>query len=251
MKSIRLGIIGGAGKMGQLFKAAFSPFVKEVLVSDLGTPLSTEALVKTCEVVLLSVPIRVTSKVIREIAPLMHAEQLLMDLTSLKQKPCEEMLRSDAAVIGMHPLFGPLAGGLKNQRVILCPVREKGWKPWLKEILERQGASVHEMDPEAHDRSMGVVQALVHFSTLLFSETVRREGHSFEELGTIATPAFQMEASLVQRVLSQSAALYADIEMENPFFLPILENFESAFRELKTIVVQRDFQAFCDFFERR
>ena len=58
--------------------------------------------------VVVSVPIEVTVKVIEQVGPLMQKDALLMDLTSLKAEPVAAMLRSSVAeVIGLHPLFGP------------------------------------------------------------------------------------------------------------------------------------------------
>ncbi|HJJ37961.1 MAG TPA: prephenate dehydrogenase/arogenate dehydrogenase family protein, partial [Methanocorpusculum sp.] len=102
-----VGIIGGFGGMGRLFSAVFERAGYEVLCSGRKTPVSNEDIALTCDIVIVSVPIRDTVRVIGEIAPLLSEEQVLCDLTSIKTAPVEAMLRSKAQVIGLHPMFGP------------------------------------------------------------------------------------------------------------------------------------------------
>ena len=67
----------------------------------------------TCDLVVVSVPIRDTVRVIGEIAPFLREDQLLCDFTSLKTGPVAAMLRSKAAVIGLHPMFGPTVSSIR------------------------------------------------------------------------------------------------------------------------------------------
>ena len=76
-----------------------------------------------CDLVIVSVPIRDTVRVIEEIAPLLTQDQLLCDLTSLKVAPVDAMLKSKAQVIGLHPMFGPTVSSLRHQTIIVCPAR--------------------------------------------------------------------------------------------------------------------------------
>ncbi|CAD7777149.1 hypothetical protein BLFGPEAP_01615 [Candidatus Methanoperedenaceae archaeon GB50] len=55
-----IGIIGGTGRMGQWFEAFFEKRGYEVLISSRRTPLSNKELVQKSDVVIISVPIRVT-----------------------------------------------------------------------------------------------------------------------------------------------------------------------------------------------
>lgn len=236
--------------MGALFQRLLQPYFREVLISDLETGVAKQELIDWCEVILVSVPIRQTQGVLREIVPSMREEQLLLDLTSLKELPCQEMLQGKSAVIGLHPLFSPKVEHVKGLSLIFCPVRPHSWGKWLREILEKEGMHVSEMTPQAHDEKMAIIQALTHFTSLIFSETLRKEGSSTKELLTMASPVFRMQMEIIRRVLSQSSMLYADIEIDNPYFPELLELFEKSFKELKEIVLQKDRAAFEAFFER-
>ncbi|MFZ1127810.1 prephenate dehydrogenase/arogenate dehydrogenase family protein, partial [Methanoregula sp.] len=110
---MKAGIIGGTGKMGRLFAPVFERAGYDVLVSGRSTALTNEQLAGTCDLVVVSVPIRDTVRVIGEIAPFLREDQLLCDFTSLKTGPVAAMLRSKAAVIGLHPMFGPTVSSIR------------------------------------------------------------------------------------------------------------------------------------------
>src|SRR5512145_1651016 len=120
---MQAGIIGGTGRMGKLFVPVFERAGYDVLVSGRSTELTARDLAERCDLVIVSVPIRDTVRVIDEIAPLMNKDQLLCDFTSLKVRPVEAMLKSKASVIGLHPMFGPTVASLKHQTIIVCPAR--------------------------------------------------------------------------------------------------------------------------------
>ena len=68
---MKAGIIGGTGKMGRLFVPIFERAGYDVLVSGRSTPLSNNRLAELCDIVIVSVPIHDTVRVIGEIAPVL------------------------------------------------------------------------------------------------------------------------------------------------------------------------------------
>ena len=64
----------------------------------------------TADVVIIAIPIDITPKIIREIAPLMKEGSLLLDVTSVKMEPSKVMQEYAAPgveVLPTHPMFGP------------------------------------------------------------------------------------------------------------------------------------------------
>jgi len=118
-----IGIVGGKGEMGRFFAHFFQNKGFRVEVSDLDTPLSNRELVELSDIVLFSVPLHLAEKIIEETVPYTRQNQLLMDVSSLKEKPVKAMLKSEASVIGLHPMFGPQVSSIKGQTIIACPIR--------------------------------------------------------------------------------------------------------------------------------
>jgi len=246
---MKAGIIGGTGKMGRLFTPVFERAGYEVLVSGRSTLLTNTDLAEQCDLVIVSVPIHDTVRVIDEISPVLKKDQLLCDFTSLKTVPVAAMLKSEASVIGLHPLFGPTVQSLRNQTIIVCPERaEENVLQSLLSLFCNEGAQCTLATPEQHDRMMAVVQGLTHFVTLCMADSVRRLGIDIETTRAFTSPVYQIELSLVGRLLSQDPSLYADILQQNPFVPEVLSICTSSAEDLRRIVDTKDPALLREFF---
>jgi prephenate dehydrogenase len=155
MKDIQIGIIGGTGGMGRIFADLFRQEGYTVHVSGKAQGLDIPTMTKTCQVVIVSVPISITLEIIKQVGPHMKQGSLLMDLTSLKIEPIKAMLQSSPAeVIGLHPLFGPGVDAIAGHTIVLCPARTEQWLDWLRDVLKKHGATLIETTPERHDELM-------------------------------------------------------------------------------------------------
>ena len=247
----KAGIIGGTGRMGRLFVKVFKKAGYEVLVSGRKTAITSADLAQQCDIVIISVPIHDTVRVIHEIAPLLKTGQLLCDFTSLKVRPVEAMLKSKADVIGLHPMFGPTVKSISRQTIIVCPARaDEARVTGLVNVFEAQGAVCTIATPEEHDRIVAVVQGLTHFVTLCMADTVRRLGVDLHTTGRFESPVYQIELSLVGRLLSQDPTLYADILQQNPYVPEVLAACQSSAADLARIVEVQDPEQFRVFFEK-
>ncbi len=239
MNTIQIGIIGGTRGMGGWFARFFEKAGYIVHISGRNRGMALDEMTRTCQVVIVSVPIGVTHTVIKKIGPFMHADSLLMDLTSLKQEPVKAMLETSASeVIGCHPLFGPHVDTIAGQRVVLCPARTGKWVSWIKGILEKNDAVVVETTPEKHDRMMAIVQGLNHFNTIMMGLALSESGVSFSELCRFATPAFMAKMEIIQKVFCQNPGLYSEIITMNPDVHQHIEAYEKTVAKLRLLVSQ-------------
>jgi prephenate dehydrogenase len=245
----KAGIIGGTGKMGRLFAGVFRRAGYEVMVSGRSTAITNHDIAQECDLVMVSVPIRDTVQVIEEIAPLLEKGQLLCDLTSLKAGPVQAMLKSNAEVIGLHPMFGPTVSSLKQQTIIACPARaSKATTQALLDVFRNEGAICTITDPDEHDRAMAVVQGLTHFVTLCMAESIRRLNIDIGKTRSLTSPVYQIELGLVGRLLSQDPDLYGSILIKNPYVPEVLAACRSSVEDLQEIVAKKDAGRFRDFF---
>lgn len=246
---MKAGIIGGTGRMGSLFAGVLARAGWEVTVSGRSTLLTSRDLAERADMVMVSVPIRHTVQVIREIAPLLREDQVICDLTSLKVAPVQAMLASRAEVIGFHPMFGPAVAGLRNQTIIATPARcREETAEQLYRTFRAEGVRVTVTTPEAHDRMMAVIQGITHFSTLCMAGAMRTLGTDIGEALACTSPVYRIQLGLIGRLLFQDPALYADILQMNPESGPALSAFEQAVRDLRGRVASGDPAAFEEFF---
>ncbi|MCC7573534.1 MAG: prephenate dehydrogenase/arogenate dehydrogenase family protein [Candidatus Methanofastidiosum sp.] len=246
-----VGIIGGTGKLGGLFKNIFEEEGYEVLVSSRSTSLSKEELIRRSDVVIVSVPIGSTIAVIREIVPFMDEGKLLMDLTSLKIGPIDEMLKSKADVLGTHPLFAPSIGDIQGQTIIICPERitNKGLYKKINSTLEKKGANIVEMLPETHDKMMAVIQGLTHFSAIVLCHSLKDLDFDIKKSFECTSPVYRLTLDMAGRILNQEPELYADISLLNSETPEVLSQYIQSAQVLFKKIQTKDRDGFINFFE--
>lgn len=241
MNNTIVGIIGGTRGMGHWFAGLLSKEGCAVHVSGRKTTLTAKEIAKTCDVVVIAVPISATAEVIKLVGPLLTKDKLFMDLTSLKKEPVALMLGSSPAeVIGCHPLFGPTLKEISGQNVILCPARGTRWLSWLKRIFKKNKLVVLESTPEKHDQMMTIIQALNHLNTLSLGMALAATGIPLTEINQFSTPIFQAKLDIIKKVFTESPELYADIITRNPDTVKMLNIYEKAIADIGKIIKSGD-----------
>ena len=243
-------IIGGKGQMGRCMERLFADLGHAVIIADLDTEVTPRDAAAAADVVVISVPINATVDVIRELAPHVREEALLMDVTSIKTGPMKAMLEaSRASVVGTHPLFGPSVHSLQGQRMVLTPGRGDQWHAWLEQMLRARGLSLVAATPEEHDRAMAVVQVLTHFATEVMGKALADIGVPLETTLNYTSPVYLMELLMTARHFAQSPALYASIQMSNPLTSEVTEAFVRAATEHRAVVESGDTSGVTAMFE--
>ncbi len=249
MKKPLIGIIGGTGQMGQLFKRVFEKNSYKVLIASRSTKLTIEECTSRADVVIITVPINVTVDTIKKTGAFVKEDALLMDLTSLKKEPVKAMLSySKAAVIGMHPVFGPTVSSFKNQTFVLTPARPQNWLPWLENFLKKEGAKIKITTAEKHDSMMAVIQGMTHFSTLAVANAMKELGIDIKESLQYTSPIYKLRMDMVGRILNQDPNLYADIEIANPESKKTIKQYIKSAKKLQKIIKKKDRNAFIKYF---
>lgn len=245
-----IGIIGGTGRFGGWFKGFFEERGFKVLISSRKTELTVRELAGKSDIVIVSVPIAETKKIIREIKDHVRPDALLCDFTSVKVMPMREMMKSKSGsgALGIHPLFGPLVPSLKSQIITFCIGRENHWIKFLQNVFEENGAKVVFTDPENHDNQMAIVQALTHFINIVFAKTIQDQ--KFDVSNVYSTSVFRLQSILVGRVLGGNPDLYADLEMENPAFTRIVKQFLKEAQKFTHYVEKKDRKKFVNDFKK-
>lgn len=241
MKRIRIGILGGTRGMGLWLARLLQKGGHTVLPWGRGSWDEIRRLVPRCEVLVVSVPLRVTLEVIRLVGPWVPREGALMDLSSLKARPVAEMLSSSSSeVVGLHPLFGPRVRSLKGKTIVLCRARGDHWASWIEGFFEAEGARIVEMEPEKHDLAMASVQVLTHLNTMTMGLVLGELGSPLAESTSLATPVFERRLDMLRKVFFHNPELYAEIVALNPHSPKILEKYQMALGRLAPLVQKGD-----------
>jgi len=235
---MRIAILGGAGGMGEWFARFFKVNDFDVRIVDIAD--HTEAVAKRVgveflitdvlrmetgairealgdvDIMLLSVPIEVTGRVIEHVGPELCAGSLLMDITSVKRMPMELMEKwttEDVEILGTHPLFGPSAKSMRGQPVIFVPLRRGPLSRLIYELFVRNGARVEFLTAAEHDEILGVIQGLTHFILFSLGITLRELDFDIGRSRKFMSPMYELIIDFMGRLLHQDPHLYAQIQM--------------------------------------
>ncbi|KPA15779.1 prephenate dehydrogenase [Candidatus Magnetomorum sp. HK-1] len=240
----KIGILGGTRGMGAWFADFLENQGYDVYPVGRSTTLTPQMMARLCDVVVIAVPIPVTIQIIKEIGPTVSEGRLLMDLTSIKQKPLESMLEhSKAEVVGVHPLFGPVEDA-EGLRVAICPGRGRHGLKWVKDIFEKGKLQVSEMDPNEHDRLMGLIQGVNHFSTLGLAHCIRSSGFSIEDIEKCSTITFKNRLDRIYKLLDQPAELFGSLLIDNSESLNYIRLYRDVLNDMIPIIENKDHNAF-------
>ena len=222
-------IIGGQGRLGNLFTTLFKNSGYHVDIIEKNDWKNAEALFKHAHAVIVSVPITLTESIITQLNNL-PASCILADVTSIKTKPMNAMLKTHAGpVIGLHPMFGPDVKSLAKQVIVWCEGRHTEQCQWLLNQFSLWGAKMYCIPAEEHDHGMTIIQALRHFSTFVYGLFLSRENQNIEKLLKLSSPIYRLELVMVGRLFAQNPELYADIILSSSENLETLKRFHTSF----------------------
>lgn len=250
MKPSTIGIIGVNGKYGKWLKRFFEQHAYLVIGSDITTSITNQQVVQQSDVVIFSVPIEKVVSIIDCVNEFSRADQLFMDVTSIKTPAIDAMLRSRASVVGLHPMCAPSGETLRGQVIVRCDARlDDTWREWVVSILEATHATIKESAPEEHDRYMAAIQGLPHAAQLVMARVICNLNVDVPESMTYTSPFYKIAFGLMGRILSKNASMYASIQMENTLVLKVLVAFEREIKRFRKIIETKDDATFRSDFE--
>ena len=248
--------------MGQWFARFLSKEGNQVVISgrdqirlretanQLGVEsASNEQAVSIADAVILSVPVDSFEAVVKEIAHHTHAGQYIFDITSIKTKPVDIMHKyiKKGTVLGVHPMFGPGASGIKGQRFVLTPTNtgEQALAEKTKTYLEGKDAKVELMKPEEHDEIMSIVLGLSHFIALVSADTLASLG-KLKEAQQVSGTTYRMLLTMAEGVVSEDPDFYSSLQLNLPGLVTIEKLFKEKTGEWAGLVNEGKRQEFMD-----
>ncbi|MCD1600407.1 bifunctional chorismate mutase/prephenate dehydrogenase [Rheinheimera aquimaris] len=233
-------VVGGAGALGARFVSLFQRSGYQVVVLEQRDWYQAEQLCADAALVLMAVPITLTEQLIKQLPPL-PANCVLADITSIKAQPLSAMLaKHSGPVVGLHPMFGPDITNLVKQVVVVCHGRAENEYQWLLKQLNVWGAELAVKQATEHDSAMQLIQAMRHFSSLVYGVHLADENADLNELLQLSSPIYRLELAMVGRLFAQNAELYADIMLSSCEVATLLERYQQRFTQLLALLKAKD-----------
>ncbi|NTW22782.1 prephenate dehydrogenase/arogenate dehydrogenase family protein [Candidatus Falkowbacteria bacterium] len=210
----------GFGRFGELLADILKNHGQVHIMSQSGHsgafPLIGKQQLGEMDWVIPAVPISALEQTLQDIASELKPDALVMDVCSVKVKPCEWLFKHVPAgveIIGSHPMFGPdsAKNGLKGLQVVLCPLRAaESTVEEVREVFRKLELKIIETSADEHDRQAANCLAMVHFL-----------GRGLDEMKLekqeITTMGFERLLAVNETVANDTWQLFLDMQYYNPY----------------------------------
>jgi prephenate dehydrogenase len=246
--SIGIGLIGGslALNIKQLFDQATvmgkdinELHLKKALELGIIDGTAQEDDFKTADLIIVSIPVHATAKLLPEILDAIGPDTLVMDVGSTKAHICQSVSRHPkrSQFLAMHPIAGTEFSGpeaahlglFEGKTNIVCEIEKTAFK--LQEqalkLFVKLGMRIRYMDPEAHDKHIAYVSHLSHISSFMLGKTVIDKEENEKDIFDLAGSGFESTV----RLAKSSPTMWAPIFHQNKE--NVLESLEEYIRNLQ------------------
>lgn len=244
---MKIGVIG-FGRFGQLIAKHLKKFGPVLVYNRSNKKRQAKALgcewvnlkeVCQADLVILAVPISELEKVIKKIKKLVKPGIIVMDVASVKSKPCrwlKKHLPRRVEVLGTHPVFGPdsTKNGLDNLNIVVCPIRiKKKNLDKISNIFKKLKLDIIKTTPERHDQEIALSLGLVHFL-----------GRGLEKVQIrpleISSVGYERLLGVCDTVSNDSWQLFSDMQEFNPYASGIRKRYLKALQEINHNITNRE-----------
>jgi prephenate dehydrogenase len=202
------------------------------------------------DIVIVSIPVDVSLRVIPEILNHIPDNCLVLDVGSTKELVCNSIANHPKRrnFLATHPIAGTEFSGpqaaltdlYRGKTNIICEVEKTAFKLQEKalEIFSKLGMRIRYMDPKSHDKHIAYVSHLSHISSFMLGKTVIEKEKNERDIFDMAGSGF---ASTV-RLAKSSPAMWTPIfEQNKNNVIETLDEYIQNLQNFKTLLEQDNF----------
>ncbi|MBB3747701.1 prephenate dehydrogenase [Mycolicibacterium sp. BK634] len=268
----RIVVAGGSGAVGSLFAERLQESGNDVVIVDRNVPGPTHRVnrfvrgdisdpgaavadvVRTADVVMLSVPEPVALVAIGRLTGTVRPDALIVDTSSVKSTVVPVLhaaatIAGDAEALSLNPMFAPSLG-FAGHPVASVIVRDGRRGRALHNLIEEWGARMVNVTADQHDRLAAAAQALTHAAVLAFGAALAELDVDIADLDRIAPPPHAALLALLARITAGAPEVYWDVQAANPHAPAARRALLRGVSELTDVVDDDDPAAFGDLLDR-
>lgn len=259
---MKIGIIGGTDGLGKTLVYYFRDEFEVTITArdhEKGRRVADELNVDYIEsntqlagmsdMLIVSVPINLTTSVIKEVAPFMKKGSVMIDVTSIKEEPLkamQEYLPENVEYIPTHPVFGPRTMEVDNHVIVLTAPEKGEWYKKVYDYLASKNMRIIETTAEHHDFMMSIVQVLTHFSFISTASAMEKLKVDIAGTEDYESPIYNLMIDMIARITSQNPYLTYYIQSMNNNGTKVRNAFSEAVNELKDAIEAKDSDKFVE-----
>lgn len=259
-------IIGAAGSIGKLLTKKFVLEFGNVIGIDLRIPDDTSELknikwlidditvpnfksieaLASANIVVFALAEQVIIKTFPKILSYINSNCLIVETLTSKTNFSKllENYQIRQTIVGINPMF---SGDLdpKDRPVVYVVHRNGLLADNFYLLLKRKWQiNIYTMTIAEHDRTMSILQSLVHILVLAFGMMVNNSNMDIVDLVKIAPPPFQLILLQLARMTQNHPDVYWEIQAKNPYSTELRQNLKTVLTHLENMIAKNDQQSF-------
>jgi prephenate dehydrogenase len=205
----------GSGDMSLWFADRLRNEGYKTIVTGRTTQTTPIEMIKEVDVVMVCVPISVTSSTIAQYGPHMRDGQALIILAGESENTLAMALQKTSQgveVMFVHNLWGPQAIAMKDKNATIVRTNRSGsFCSEFEAFLYKHGADIFHDSAQKHDLLMGVGQKLPTTVSVALAMTLKEHEIAFDDIGSHSTLTSLYGIIAMARVHNQNPRTYAEI----------------------------------------
>lgn len=243
----------GTGAMSKWFADRLASEGYEVMMTGRTSSLRPEEMIPQVDVVVICVPISVTSATVRRYGAMMAAGKALILLAGESEdtiKTALETTNEEVEVMLVHNLWGPQAATMKDKNAIVVRTSRSGmFCSEFEAFLYKHGADIFHDSPPKHDLLMGIGQKLPTMISVALAMTLGENGITSDDIASHCTLTSLYPILAMSRVHSQNPRTYAEIMSTSGDSRKIVIDFAKNLRLVMEMADEASIKGLCDLIE--
>lgn len=186
------------------------------------------------QLVINAVTLKYTISAFEEVLPVLPADCIISDISSVKTHLKEFYERSGHPYVSTHPMFGPTfanLGQLSEENAIIITEGDYMGRIFFKDLYSQLGLKIYEYSFEDHDQTVAYSIGIPFVSTFVFSAVMKHQ----DAPGT----TFKRHMRIAKGVLNEDDYLLQEI-LFNPYTSGQVEKIRDELKELLDIIDHKD-----------
>lgn len=250
VKQIRAFGFIGSGAMSRWFAGRLENEGYRTYITGRATTLRPEEMIGKVDVVILCVPISVTTQAVRKYGGLLQDGQALILLAGESENALNtalEATKPGVELMLVHNLWGPQALTMKDKNAaVVRTARSGGFCSEFEAFLYKHGAEIFHDSPSKHDMLMGVSQKLPTTISVALAMTLAQHEIDTHDIGSHSTLTSLYGILAMARVHNQNPRTYAEIMAMPGDGRKIVRSFVENLLRLNTLAESGDIRQLCE-----
>lgn len=239
----------GTGAMSKWFADRLASEGYEIHMTGRSTELRPEQMIPQVDVVVICVPISVTSATVRQYGPLLAPGKALILLAGESEdttRTALEITPEEVEVMLVHNLWGPQAATMKDKNAIVVRTSRSGmFCSEFEAFLYKHGADIFHDSPTKHDLLMGIGQKLPTMISVALAMTLSENGITSDDIASHCTLTSLYPILAMSRVHSQNPRTYAEIMSTSGDSRKIVIDFAKNLRQVMEMADEASISGLC------